>query len=907
MTTNKTRTDKFTVLNMTCMHCVGRVDKALKELNGVENVNVSLENKSATIEYNPQKVTVSDFEKAITEAGYEFVADDSSDQEDEDDDEESHHNGHEDIQESKSLKESFPVLKMTCAGCAAGVEKKINSLEGVTLAAVNFANETVQIDYNPNEIKPQEIKNAVQEMGYDIYLEDKKEKASNKENFPVLNMTCAACATGVENKIKSLEGVKYAAVNFATQSLQVDFDNNVLSADDMKEAIQSIGYDLVIEDSDTQKETLEEIHQKRHRELKKRTTWAIILATPVMIIGMFFMNMPYANLIMWILSTPVVLWLGRDFFINAYKQAKYRTANMDTLVALSTGTAYIFSVFNMLYPQFWESKGLEAHVYFEAAAVIIAFILIGKLLEEKAKGNTSSALKKLMGLQPKTVAIVKDNQHTEVPIEDIVVGDIVLVKPGEKIAVDGTLTLGESFVDESMLSGEPMAVRKSIGEKVFAGTINQKGSFQFKANKVGKDTMLAQIIKMVQDAQGSKAPVQKLVDKIAAIFVPAVIGIAIITFIVWMTLGGDNALTHALLAFVTVLVIACPCALGLATPTAIMVGIGKGAEEGILIKDAESLEISKKTNAVVLDKTGTITEGKPQVTEELWLDDSSKHILASLEKQSEHPLADALVEHLTDSEAATIDNFNSITGKGITGSVDSRKYIAGNKSLLRDNKIELPHEVEQTADKWSAEGKTVIWFADSTSVHAILAISDKIKESSLKAIDELHKMGIELYMLTGDNEATSKAIATQAGIDHFKAEVLPHEKAEFVKALQDSGKTVAMVGDGINDSAALAQADVSIAMGQGSDIAIDVAKMTIISSDLTKIPKAIKLSKQTVNTIRQNLFWAFIYNVIGIPIAAGLLYPINGFLLNPMIAGAAMAFSSVSVVSNSLRLKIKKL
>lgn len=907
MTTNKTRTDKFTVLNMTCMHCVGRVDKALKELNGVENVNVSLENKSATIEYNPQKVTVSDFEKAITEAGYEFVADDSSDQEDEDDDEESHHNGHEDIQESKSLKESFPVLKMTCAGCAAGVEKKINSLEGVTLAAVNFANETVQIDYNPNEIKPQEIKNAVQEMGYDIYLEDKKEKASNKENFPVLNMTCAACATGVENKIKSLEGVKYAAVNFATQSLQVDFDNNVLSADDMKEAIQSIGYDLVIEDSDTQKETLEEIHQKRHRELKKRTTWAIILATPVMIIGMFFMNMPYANLIMWILSTPVVLWLGRDFFINAYKQTKYRTANMDTLVALSTGTAYIFSVFNMLYPQFWESKGLEAHVYFEAAAVIIAFILIGKLLEEKAKGNTSSALKKLMGLQPKTVAIVKDNQHTEVPIEDIVVGDIVLVKPGEKIAVDGTLTLGESFVDESMLSGEPMAVRKSIGEKVFAGTINQKGSFQFKANKVGKDTMLAQIIKMVQDAQGSKAPVQKLVDKIAAIFVPAVIGIAIITFIVWMTLGGDNALTHALLAFVTVLVIACPCALGLATPTAIMVGIGKGAEEGILIKDAESLEISKKTNAVVLDKTGTITEGKPQVTEELWLDDSSKHILASLEKQSEHPLADALVEHLTDSEAATIDNFNSITGKGITGSVDSRKYIAGNKSLLRDNKIELPHEVEQTADKWSAEGKTVIWFADSTSVHAILAISDKIKESSLKAIDELHKMGIELYMLTGDNDATSKAIATQAGIDHFKAEVLPHEKAEFVKALQDSGKTVAMVGDGINDSAALAQADVSIAMGQGSDIAIDVAKMTIISSDLTKIPKAIKLSKQTVNTIRQNLFWAFIYNVIGIPIAAGLLYPINGFLLNPMIAGAAMAFSSVSVVSNSLRLKIKKL
>lgn len=802
------------------------------------------------------------------------------------------------------VKNSFPVLNMTCTSCAAGVESKVSSLNGVKSASVNFATESVQVEYDNEKISPADIKKAVQEIGYDIFLEDSKD-IHKKETFLVLKMTCTSCAAGVEKTISSLEGVNFAAVNFATESVQVDYIPSKINPIDIQKAVRESGYDMIIEEDKSHKETLEEIHDKRHKALKHKTRWAIILATPVMIIGMFMMDLPYANLIMLVLSTPVVLWLGRDFFINAWKQAKNRTANMDTLVALSTGTAYIFSLFNMLFPQVWESKGLEAHVYFEAAAVIIAFILIGKLLEERAKGNTSSALKKLMGLQPKTVTIVKDGAHIETLLEDVAVDDIILVKPGEKIAVDGTLLDGESFVDESMLSGEPMAVRKIEGEKVFAGTINQKGSFQFKANKVGKDTMLAQIIKMVQDAQGSKAPVQKLVDKIASIFVPVVIGTAILTFIVWMVFGGDNALTHALLAFVTVLVIACPCALGLATPTAVMVGIGKGAEQGILIKDAESLETSKNVDVVVLDKTGTITEGKPQVTEEYWVYDSSKSILASLEKLSEHPLADALVEHLNGELEVSISNFSSITGKGIVGTVDGEKYFAGNNKLLVDNNVSLPEDLTKIANKWSDEGKTVIWFANSKKVLAIVAVSDKIKESSLKAINSLHEMGIKIYMLTGDNAATSKFIAEQAGIDHFKAEVLPHEKAEFVKELQEQDHTVAMVGDGINDSAALAQADVSIAMGQGSDIAMDVAKMTIISSDLTKIPQAIKLSKQTVNTIRQNLFWAFIYNVIGIPIAAGVLYPINGFLLSPMIAGAAMALSSVSVVSNSLRLKMK--
>jgi Cu2+-exporting ATPase len=582
---------------------------------------------------------------------------------------------------------------------------------------------------------------------------------------------------------------------------------------------------------------------------------------------------------------------------------------MDTLVALSTGIAYMFSVFNMLFAEFWHQRGLHAHVYFEAAAVIIAFILLGKLLEEKAKGNTSSAIKKLMGLQPKTIIVIQnDGTEKQTAIEDVIAGDIILVKPGEKIAVDGLVTLGSSYVDESMLSGEPVPVLKEENEKVFAGTINQKGSFQFKAVKVGKETMLAQIIRMVQDAQGSKAPVQKLVDKIASIFVPIVIVIAILTYILWFTLGGDNGVVQGLLAAITVLIIACPCALGLATPTAIMVGVGKGAEQGILIKDAESLELTKKVNAIILDKTGTITEGRPQVTGIQWLhnDDVNKAILVSIERQSEHPLAEAVAKHLDGVATKALSNFDSITGKGAKADYNNETYFVGNKTLLAENNISIPEPLQEQADEWSKLSNTVIWFSDSKQALSVVAISDKIKKTSVHAIKEIQEMGIDLYMLTGDNETTAKAIAEQTGIKHYKAEVLPQHKADFVKELQQQGKVIAMVGDGINDSAALATANVSIAMGKGSDIAMDVAKMTIISSDLSKIPQAIRLSKQTVVTIKQNLFWSFIYNLIGIPIAAGILYPINGFLLNPMIAGAAMALSSVSVVSNSLRLKWKK-
>lgn len=729
------------------------------------------------------------------------------------------------------------------------------------------------------------------------------------QTFPVLGMTCASCASSAESIVTHQEGVVSASVNYATGNLIVEFLPNVTNAKKLRKAVQGVGYDLLIEEESKQQESLDAIHEKKFKELKNRTVWAIILSLPVVVIGMFFMDMPYANEIMWAFSTPVVLWLGRDFFVNAWKQTKHRKANMDTLVALSTGIAYVFSVFNMLFADFWHQRGLHAHVYFEAAAVIIAFILLGKLLEEKAKVNTSYAIKKLMGLQPKTVTVIQvDGTEKQKPIEEVIEGNVILVKPGEKIAVDGMVISGNSYVDESMLSGEPLPVLKNENEKVFAGTINQKGSFQFKAVKVGKETMLAQIIKMVQDAQCSKAPVQKLVDKIAGIFVPVVMGIALLTFIVWTVFGGDNAIVQGLLAAVTVLVIACPCALGLATPTAIMVGVGKGAEQGILIKDAESLELAKKVNAIILDKTGTITQGRPQVTDIQWLnnDNSTKDILLSIEKQSEHPLAEAVVKYLQEVKPTTISNFDSITGKGAKANYNNETYFVGNKKLLFENNIIIPEQLQQQADDWSKLSKTVIWFSDSKQALSVIAVSDKIKETSEQAIKELQNMGIDLYMLTGDNEATAKAIAEQTGIKHYKAEVLPQHKADFVKELQEQGKIVAMVGDGINDSTALATADVSIAMGKGSDIAMDVAKMTIISSDLNKIPKAIKLSKQTVATIKQNLFWAFIYNLIGIPIAAGILYPINGFLLNPMIAGAAMAMSSVSVVSNSLRLKWKK-
>ena len=736
------------------------------------------------------------------------------------------------------------------------------------------------------------------------------EKGKNiKNTYPVLGMSCASCAARVDKTLNGLPGVYQATVNYATAVAQVEYNPKVCSDAILQSAVQDAGYDLLVDTGEDVADKAEEIRLTRYRKIKRRTVAALLLSLPIMVISMFFEDISSLKYVLWILATPVVFGLGREFYINAWRQLKHGTSNMDTLVAVSTGIAYTFSVFNLLFPDFWLSRGIEPHIYFEAASVIIAFILLGRLLEERAKQNTSTAIKKLIRLQPKTVTIIVDSDERTVPITAVQKGDTILVKPGERIAVDGVVVTGESYVDESMLNGEPVPMHKQSGEKVFAGTINQKGTFRFIADKIGSDTMLAQIIRMEQDAQGSKTPVQKLVDRIARFFVPAIISISIIAFIAWIFLAPTNGFTNGLLAMVTVLIIACPCALGLATPTAIMVGIGKGAEKGILIKDAQSLEIAQKIDTIILDKTGTITAGHPVVVESLWENgfEHSRKILYSLEKLSEHPLSDAVVNTLQNEKEISIDKFENVPGKGVKGIVGSQTYYAGNLSLLNDNHITIASHLQELANKWTQEAKTLVWFADSTQAIAAIALTDEIKQTSAQAISQLQKMGVEVYMLTGDNAISAQAISRKVGINHYKAGVLPNEKAQFIKELQANGKKVGMVGDGINDSAALAQADLSIAMGQGSDIAVDTAMATILSSDLLKIPETIRLSQLTIKTIYQNLFWAFIYNLIGIPIAAGIFYSVNGFLLNPMWASAAMAFSSVSVVLNSLRLKRKRI
>ena len=728
-----------------------------------------------------------------------------------------------------------------------------------------------------------------------------------KETFPVLGMSCASCAARVDKTLNGQPGVQEASVNYAAATAQVVYDADECSPLVLKAAVQQAGYDLLVETENDITDEAEKAHAARYESLKKRTLWAIVLAVPIMVLSMAFMHVGWVNYVVWLLSTPVVFVLGRGFFVSAWKQLKHGTCNMDTLVALSTGIAYLFSLFNLFFPQFWLARGIEPHVYFEASSVIIAFILLGRLLEERAKRNTSAAIRKLMGLQPKTVTVWTSEGERILPITAIRQGDTVVVKPGERIAVDGVVSEGQSYVDESMLSGEPVPVHKQKDAKVYAGTINQKGAFRFVADKIGQDTLLAQIIRMVQDAQGSKAPVQKLVDKIAAVFVPTIIIVALVAFVAWNLLAAENGFTHGLLAMVTVLIIACPCALGLATPTALMVGIGKGAENGILIKDAESLEVARKVDTVVLDKTGTLTEGHPQVTDAIWLEEEAKHILYSLEKSSEHPLAEAVVKYLKNIPGREVKDFGVLSGKGVEGYIEGKKYYAGNLTLLQEKGIVLGEALKKKAESWTDEAKTVIALADEQKALGVLAITDRLKPTTVQAIEELHKQGIEVWMLTGDQPEAAREVAKQVGIAHYQAGVLPQEKATFVQTLQAKGKKVAMVGDGINDSAALAQADLSIAMGQGSDIAMDTAMVTILSSDLVKISETIRLSQLTVRTIQQNLFWAFFYNLIGVPIAAGVLYPINGFLLNPMIGGAAMAFSSVSVVTNSLRLRRKRM
>ena len=747
-----------------------------------------------------------------------------------------------------------------------------------------------------------------------------------RKTFPVQGMGCAACVARVEGALKNRQGVSDVSVSLASNSARVDFDPAVCSSADLKKAVQDAGYDLIVEGSDDEGESeADRLQEDAWRKLRRDTVGALVIAALVMLLGMGFRDFPFKGIVLMVLSGTALVLYGRRFFKSGWTALRHGAANMDTLVALSVLISWLFSAFNLFFPQVWTSRGLQPHLYFESSAMILAFILIGRLLEEKAKHSTTGAIRKLRTLQPDEVTVrrveVIDGvplvKETILPVDQVVPGDVVIVKPGSRVPVDGTVSSGESYVDESMLTGEPVPVLKVTGMNVYTGTINQGGTFHVRTDRTGPDTMLSSIIRMVRDAQGSKAPIQKTVDKVAAVFVPVIIGISLLTLLCWIFLAPSDGVTMGLMSMVAVLVIACPCSLGLATPTAIIAAVGKGAEKGILIKDAASLQVARNVNTIVLDKTGTITEGKPSVVDSVWdpgivaEDDPSvlnlRDVLFTLEKQSSHPLAKAVVESLRGCDELEVTGFRSILGKGISGEISGRTYYAGNRKLLEEVLPEgIPGEtsplVTEAVRTWSDEGYTIT-ILDREKVYAVLALADDLKESSVLAVRSLQDSGLEVHMLTGDNEVAAAKIARETGIRTVRANVLPEDKVSYIKALQDSGRKVAMVGDGINDSAALAQADLGVAMGEGSDIAIDSAMATIVSSDLYKISDLLRLSRKTVGIIRENLFWAFFYNLLAVPLAAGVLYPWTGWLLNPMIAAACMALSSVCVVLNSLRLR----
>ncbi|MGB6646977.1 MAG: heavy metal translocating P-type ATPase [Bacteroidota bacterium] len=741
-----------------------------------------------------------------------------------------------------------------------------------------------------------------------------RDRSVRSLTLPVEGMTCASCVLRVEKAIKKVEGVADAAVNLAGENVRVEFDPTRVSVGQLQDAVAGSGYTLVTpkeaESADTDPGGESPEKKKAFRLLRNELVLSAALTVPIMVLSMLSMtewymrelplSMDATNKILLLLTTPVIFLSGRRFFRGFWVTARHLTADMNTLVAVGTGAAFAYSTISVLFPELISMNGSLPDVYFDTSATIITLILLGRMLEMSAKRRASDAIGRLLGLQPKTARVLRNGTESDIPISAVVAGDVIVVRPGEKIPVDGAITKGYTTLDESMVTGESLPVEKGEGEPVVGGTINQNGSIEFRATAVGRDTVLARIVKLVEEAQGSKAPIQSLADRIASVFVPVVIAIAVVTFVVWYAVVGAP-FTHGLVNFIAVLIIACPCALGLATPTAIMVGTGVGARLGVLIRNAESLERTHRIRTVVFDKTGTITEGKPIVTDVMTFNgygaDSVIGRASSLERKSEHPLGDAIVRYAQkeDVPAGNVDGFQSLTGLGVAGTVDNVPVIAGNLKLMKEYAIET-ERVQAEVTRLAGEGKTAIIVAIDGEAAGVIAIADTIKPTSPDAISALHAMGIETVMLTGDNEQTARAIAARAGIDRVIAGVLPHEKIEHVKALQGKGGVVAMVGDGINDAPALAQADVGIAMGTGTDIAMEAAGLTLMNGDLHGVARAIRLSSRTLRTIKQNLFWAFIYNVIGIPLAAlGML--------NPIIAAGAMAFSSVSVVSNSLRLK----
>jgi Cu+-exporting ATPase len=799
---------------------------------------------------------------------------------------------------------------MTCAACVRRVENALLDIDGVSLANVNLATERASVEYDPAKTNQDQLQAAIVDAGYEI----RKPKTSDV-TLSVGGMTCAACVRRVENALSEFPGVSQASVNLATEKATVTYDPSQLDIPDLANVLAEAGYEFRGTESEDLVDIEREARAKEYARMKRRFFSALALSILIMAGSMHGMIPGLKDIsrqVMWpilfLLTTPVMFWAGGYFFTNAYKAARHATADMNTLVAVGTLAAYLYSILVTFFPQLFSRAGLELHVYYDSAAMIITFILLGKVLEAKAKGRTSEAIKKLMGLKPKTARVIKDGQETDIPVDAVRMGDIVIVRPGEKIPVDGVVEEGHSAVDESMLTGESIPVEKSPGTEVIGATINKTGSFRFKATRVGAESALAQIIKLVEDAQGSKAPIQRMADKVAAIFVPVVMSIAAVTFIIWLIFGPSPTLTYALLSFVSVLIIACPCAMGLATPTGIMVGTGKGAEYGVLIKGGESLETAHRITAVVFDKTGTLTRGQPQVTDvealEGFTNDEVLALSASAEKGSEHPLGEAVVRE-ADRRGLSLgktDSFEAVPGRGIEAQIDGRDILLGSRRLLQERGVDVDQAIA-LAEKWADEGKTPMFAAVDGKAAGVIALADTLKEGAKETVDQLKSMGLQVIVLTGDHRRAGEAIGRQVGADRVLSEVLPADKAAEIQKLQKEGYAVAMVGDGLNDAPALAAADVGLAIGTGTDVAMEASDITLIREDLSGVITAIKLSRRTMRTIKQNLFWAFVYNTIGIPIAAGVLYPFFGILLNPIIASAAMAMSSVSVVSNSLRLK----
>jgi len=800
----------------------------------------------------------------------------------------------------------IPIEGMECASCALTVEKAIHSVNGVKQANVNFANAKAMVSFDPLQTGIGSITDAVLSSGYQV--------GRATMRIGVKGMSCASCVSRVEKALGAVPGVLQASVNLSTEEANVSIVPEMVDFARLKAAVESVGYEAVAIQDDVAQQDLDRQQREAHfKRLRNKLIFALAFTIPILFLS-FSDMVSFGHSVppqtrwkaLFLLTLPVLVFSGAQFFVGAWKSLKHRAADMNTLIAVGTGAAFLYSSVATFWPALFP-QGL-LNVYFDTTAVIIALILLGRFLEGRAKGRTSEAIKRLMGLQPKTARVIRDGQETDIPIAQVVVGDEILVRPGEKIPVDGLVTQGASYVDESMITGEPLPVEKSVGTAVVGATINKTGSFRFRATKVGKDTVLAQIIKMVKEAQGSKAPIQRLADVIASYFVPVVLVIAILSFVAWFDFGPQPALTYALITFVTVLIIACPCALGLATPTSIMVGTGKGAENGILIKSGEALETAHKINAIVLDKTGTITLGKPSVVEMVtangFPEDDLLRLAASAERASEHPLGEAIISSARQKGLKLSDpeSFSAMPGHGVSAKVDGHALLLGNFKLLQDRGISFDG-METQAARMADVGQTPVFVAMDDRIAGIISVADPIKEDSPKAIAALRKLGIEVVMITGDNRRTADAIAKQVGVDRVLAEVLPEDKALEVKKLQGEGKVVAMVGDGINDAPALAQADVGIAIGTGTDVAMEAGDITLMRGSLTGVVNAIKLSKATLRNIRQNLFGSFIYNTLGIPVAAGALYPIFGILLDPMIAAAAMATSSVTVVSNALRLR----